>query len=166
MTRRRAHPRGFTLLELVLVMVIVCVALAAAAPSLRGFWAGRRTDDAARELLAATTWAHSQSVADGQVYRLLVDRQLNQYTLRRLEQGAWVELGTYAGRIRQIPEDMRINLTRADGAGVDYIDFFPNGRTEPAIIEVIPERSEPIRIVCLTPTETFHIQDASEVRTR
>jgi len=166
MIRRSTPSRGFTLLELVLVMVIVCAALAAAAPSLRGFWAGRRTDDAARQLLAATAFAHSQSVADGQVYRLNVDRQSNKYVLTRLEQGMFVELGTNIGRIHELPEDMRISLTRADGTGVDYVDFYPTGRTDPAIIEVIPERSEPIRIVCLSPTETFHIQDPSEARMR
>ena len=72
---------AFTLLELILVMVIVCVMMAMAATSLRGFWAGRRTDDAASQLLAVTHWARSQAATDGRLYRLNIEPRAGTYWL-------------------------------------------------------------------------------------
>src|ERR1041385_6637144 len=72
---------GFTLLELVMVMVIFCIVMALAAPSLRGFWAGRQTRDAADQILTLTRWASSQAAADSQVYRLNLDTEARTYVV-------------------------------------------------------------------------------------
>jgi Tfp pilus assembly protein FimT len=54
-----------TLLELILVMVILSTVLAMAAPSLRGFFASRRTQDTAAQILALTQLARSQAICEG-----------------------------------------------------------------------------------------------------
>ncbi|MBM4024858.1 MAG: prepilin-type N-terminal cleavage/methylation domain-containing protein, partial [Planctomycetes bacterium] len=69
-SRQPGAGRGMTLLELILVLIILSTVLALAAPSLRGFFASRRIDGAAAQILALTQWARSQAVSEGIVYRL------------------------------------------------------------------------------------------------
>ena len=165
MNRRLKHSPGFTLLELVLVMVIVCVVLAMAAPSLRNFWASRRDDDAATQVLALTQWARSHAIIDGRIYRLTIDSQKSAYRLTMQDYDQFIELGEEFGRLFTMPDDTRISLTRLDEAAVDYIDFFPSGRMDPATIRITGIHNADLRIVCESPTEPFRLITPGEERT-
>ena len=79
--------RGFTLLELILVMVILSTVLAMAAPSLRGFFASRKTHDTAAQILALTQFARSQAISEGIVYRLNFDTRQRTYWLTAQQAG-------------------------------------------------------------------------------
>src|SRR6059058_5139714 len=79
--RRRTHPAGFTLLELILVMAIVAIIVAMASPMLRGFGEARRGDNCAAELVALTQWARTQAMTRGATFRLNVDPNARSYWL-------------------------------------------------------------------------------------
>jgi type II secretion system protein H len=157
--------RAFTLLELIMVMVVICTVLAIAAPNMRGFWAGMRHRDSANEVCALTQYARSQAISDGTTYRLNIDPNGKQFSLTMLDpssstanaQNAFVPVTTSLGQNFQTADGVQVSLTRDDGAPGDHVDFFPDGRTEPATMHVTQGEKYDIQIVCLSPTERFRI---------
>jgi prepilin-type N-terminal cleavage/methylation domain-containing protein len=86
MSDARSHRRprvtpGFTLLELVLVMLLMTIIMAIAAPSLSNFAKGRKSADAAQQVVALARYARGQAVSEGVVYRLHVDPGSGAYWL-------------------------------------------------------------------------------------
>lgn len=154
----RRQPRGFTLFELVLVMVMISILMVVAAPSLRGFLAGSKSRDASENLLSITRLARERAIADRAVYRLFVDPQAGTYWLHVQQGEQFVPLGTDFGQTYTLPEGMRIELSRVDHivAG-SWIDFHPNGRTDPATIRLTNSLNELTVIRCPSPAETFRI---------
>jgi len=167
-TKRRAGRRhdgrgAFTLLELVLVMMVICTVLAMAAPSLRGFFASRKTADTASNLVALTQLARSQAIAEGTPYRLNIDAESGRYWVTMQDQGAFVPLTTDFGRIFQMPDGVQADL-KVDGAGPnrDYVTFFPDGRTEPAVIRLRGLQGDRANVECDAPAETFRVVSPKE----
>ena len=75
---RRRRAGAFTMVELLLVMVLICIILGATAPSLRGFFAARKTTSAAAQIMMLIQYARTQAIADGCNYRLYFDTTRNQ----------------------------------------------------------------------------------------
>src|SRR2546425_9190937 len=148
---------GFPLLELILVMVIICTALAIVAPSLRGFWLGSQAKNAARQILALTEWARSQAVADGRVYRLNINQQAGTYWLTAEDGGSFLSLGSEFGRLFRVPEECRVELTALLGSGLDFLEFYPNGRVTPAMIRLTDTRGSEFRVASPSPAERFQL---------
>jgi len=154
----RPAARGFTLLELVLVMVIVCTVLAMAAPSLGGFFASRRTADAAAQIVALTGLARSQAIVEGRTYRLNFDTDAGAYWLTVQQGGAFGRLGSEFGRRFSLPEGTlasRDGTTAAASSG--HIEFYPDGTTQAATIRLTGRQGEVVEIVCPSPTEPFEV---------
>jgi type II secretion system protein H len=152
--------KGFTLLELILVMVIISTVLALASPSLRGFFASRKTNDAAAQIVSMTQLARSQAIAEGRTYRLNLDVKQGSYQLTVKEGGAFRELFTEFGRVFLLPDDTSFELEKdAEGEeGVEqYIDFFPQGHTEASTIRLTDRRGDVYEIVCYSSTERFQV---------
>lgn len=158
---RRGGRRGFTLLELVLVMILICTALAVSAPDLRGFSAGSRMKNAAQRLLALTNYARTQSASEGRTYRLVVEN--NSCYLSAQEDDQFVQDGTSLGQPFPVPEGVQIQLTRDDNQGLGYVEFHPDGRTDPASFRIAYNDLE-LYVVCPSPAERYHIASAAEVR--
>jgi len=154
---RRKHGRaGFTLLELVLVMVVICTVLAMAAPSLRGFFASRQTDDAAARIVALTRLARSLAVTEGRVYRLNLDCEAGTYWLTAQQEGAFRRLSTEFGRVFLLPEGATADLRVAGRtAGARHVAFYPSGRTEAATVRLSGRRGDIVEVTCQSPTELF-----------
>ena len=159
MTTRRTHlRRAFTLFELVLVLVMISILMAVAAPSLRNSFAGWRARDATEDLFTLTRLARERAIADRTVYRLNIDTRGGTYWIQVQDGERFVATGTDFGQIARFPDGMRVELSRADGvvAG-SWIDFHPNGRTDPATIRLTNSLNELTVIHCPSPAETFRI---------
>jgi Tfp pilus assembly protein FimT len=65
--------KPFTLLELIVVMVLLTSAMAMLAPSLGGFFRGRRLDDEARRLWALTRYAQELAISSAVPVAVWVD---------------------------------------------------------------------------------------------
>src|SRR5215213_9731863 len=109
MKRCRAQS-GFTLWELILVMVVITLALAMAAPSLGGWGRAAKLRDVGDQFLAVTRFAHSQAIADAQVYRLNIDPAAGTYWVTMQQGERFVELGNSFGEAHTLPEGYRIIL--------------------------------------------------------
>jgi type II secretion system protein H len=158
MNRRTRHFRAaFTLMELVLVLLILTIAMAMAAPSLRNFWKGNRVKDAGEQLSYITRLARTQAISDGAVYRLGIDPNGTGYALyvQQAEGFVLIPSNNFA-----LPEETHVEVSKADGSAADHIDFFPNGRTEPATIRLMAAGYNDIVLMCPSPTEMFSLVGA------
>lgn len=174
--RRRA---GFTLIELIMVLVVMAILVGMAMPALEGTVAGQGGRDTSVQLLALTLHARSQAIAEGASYRLMLDIPNRTYYLAKLDLGQWVPLGEEVGRPHTVPEGVELGLedvptsvqaqqSAANGvvlpdrppSDVPYIEFYPSGRVDPAVIVVTNQRDGSVRrLVCPSATETFRIID-------
>jgi len=153
------RPGGFTLLELILMLVLISTVLALAAPSLRGFVRSRETANAAARILALTQYARSQAISEARPYRLHVDGSSNLCWLASQWCGTYVELGREMGRPFALPPGAVVRLTDASGQAspLSWVQFYPDGRTDAAIIEITGAPGEVFRVACESATERFRI---------
>ena len=161
-----ARRGGFTLLELVLVMVLVSTVLAMAAPSLRGFLAGRQGAEAAAQVLSLTHLARSRAVTQGRIYRLNIDTETNTYWLTMQQAGAFVELGCEHGRRFRFPDSVSVTLELPPAdAQASFVQFYADGRSDQATIGLIGRRGEAFEITCPSASERFRVVSPSEAGT-
>lgn len=160
---RGAREGGFTLLELVFVMVIICTVLGMASVSLRGFFASRRTADAAAQIVALTQFARTQAAAEGRMYRVNLDTDDGKYWLTRRRGGVFEMIPTEFGRVFFLPEGTTARwLTPSEVRSVGWIAFYPDGRTEATRVRLTGRRGEIADIVCSSPAEQFRIVMTSD----
>lgn len=156
-----------TLLELILVMVILSTVLAMAAPSLRGFFGSRRTNDAAAQILALTQLARSQAISEGIVYRLNFDTQQRAYWLTAQQAGAFEKLQTGFGQVFTLPKDLVLELEEVEQDNRDvFVAFTPYGTVTAGTVRLIDRRGRAIEITCPTATESFSIVESEQVYAR
>ena len=156
--RRPSSGSGMTLLELILVMVILSTVLAMAAPSLRGFFASRRTEEAAAQILALTQLARSQAVSEGIVYRLNFDTRDRSYWLTAQRAGVFEELDTELGQIYTLPKDIELELEDLEQEDRDtFLAFTPHGTVTAGTIRLTDRSGRAIEVTCPTMTESFSI---------
>jgi prepilin-type N-terminal cleavage/methylation domain-containing protein len=150
--------RGMTLLELILVMVILSTVLAMAAPSLRGFFASRRIDDTAAQILVLTQWARSQAVSEGVIYRLNFDTRDCTYWLTAQKAGAFEPLDTEFGQVYTLPKDIELELEDLEQKDQDvFLAFTPHGTVTAGTVRLIDRSGRIVEVSCPTVTETFSI---------
>ncbi len=164
-SRRPASTAGFTLLELVLVMVIICTVLAMAGPSLRGFFASRKTVDAAGGITALTRLARSRAIAEGRIYRLNLDTEAGTYWLTRQEEGGFKKLGTEFGRVFLLPQGTQASWEApSEDVYRRHVAFYPTGRTDAATIRLTDRQGNTVQVSCPSPTERFSVVTSVERR--
>lgn len=150
-----------------MVLVIVCIALAIVAPNLRGFWSARRHENAATQVLSLTQWARTKAITDAMICRLTINSADGTFQLSIMdESGQFVPIEADFGQLFEMPENTRIEMTRGDNSGVDYVDFYPSGRVDPAIIRITTLGEQEIQIVSESATEPFRIAGEAEERSR
>jgi len=150
-------------MELVLVLVVISVVLALSAPSLRGFFASRQTADAAVRMLALTKWARSEAVSRGCLCRLNFDPAAGAFWLTVQSGGQFIPADRDLGRRFQLPEGAEVVL-RSDSADptAPYLQFYPNGRSDVATIEIRGRQGDVYQIVAPSATEPFRVVTPSE----
>lgn len=159
---RSQSAAGFTLLELVLVMVIIGTVLGMSAASLRGFFAARRTAEAAGQIVALAQFARTQSVAEGRTYRLSLDARDGTYWLTAQTGGAFVALPSEFGRLFALPEGTTAQWEIPGSTDtLRWIGFYPDGRTEEAALRLTGRRGEAFDIICSSPVEQLRVVAAT-----
>ena len=161
----RQHDRNgaFTLLELILVMVILSTVLAMAAPSLRGFFASRKTHDTAAQILALTQFARSQAISEGIVYRLNFDTRDRTYWLTAQQAGMFEELKTEFGQIFTLPKDIVMELEDLDEDDMEmFLKFTSQGTVTAGTIRLIDRAGRALEITSPTVTESFSIIESKQ----
>ena len=150
---------AFTLLELIAAMLVIATVLAMAAPSLRGFFAARRTEGAARHLLATTRFARSAAIADGQTYCLLVRPGDDSFQLVVREGGDDRRLATAMGRPNRLPTGVTVSVSGAPTTGgAAELLFHPTGACTAAAIRIEGRQDDTYLVRCASPTEQFTMQ--------
>ncbi len=146
------------------MMVIIGSVLGAAAPSLRGFFISRRTQDTAARIAALTRLARSCAVSEARVYRLVFAGGRTIFVAAS-SGGTFERLQTSLGRPLQVPPEVGVELAVAGAApGRDYIDFFPDGRTEPATVRVTDIKGGVAQVTCRGPAELFALEEREDLR--
>lgn len=154
---------GFTLLELVLVMLIICTVLGAASASLRGFFVSRQTDDTAVRIVSLARLARSMAVSEGRTYRLAFGRERREFHLEAREQGGFRRPRTGLGRTFEVPDEVRLELLLAgEEPDRDYLEFSPDGLTEPATVRLTDIKGDVIEVTCAGPTDSFAITEPED----
>jgi prepilin-type N-terminal cleavage/methylation domain-containing protein len=157
MTPAPKKSAGFTLLELVLVMLILTILVGLVAPSLRGFATGRKTTDAAAQLVAVARWARTQAITESTTYHLNLDPAAGTYWVTVLDvAGADQRIQTSLGQIYRVPEGVTLESDLPTDQGHQTINFYATGRADPGTIRLRGERQE-IQVVCLSATEGYHV---------
>lgn len=147
-----------TLLELILVMVILSTLLAIAAPSLRGFFASRRLDNAAAQILALTQLARSQAINEGVVYRLNFDTRDRTYWLTAQKAGVFGRLDTEMGQVYTLPQDIELDLEDIDEKDRDvFLAFTPHGTSTAGAVRLTDRSGRVLEVSCPSVTEPFSI---------
>ena len=136
-------------------MVIICTVLGMASPSLRGFSLSRQNDNAAARIVSLTRLARTRSISEGAVYRLNFEGRDCSLTVQR--QGSFEPLGSSLGRAFRLPQGVSVELEveGVEDEGRGYVDFFPDGRTEPATVRLTDIKGGVIEVACCAPTEDF-----------
>jgi Tfp pilus assembly protein FimT len=158
-------------MELILVLVIISTMLALAAPSLRGFWTGARARDAATEVQSLARYARTQAAAEGRVYRLNVDAASGVCRVEVQEYGQFVELSSSLGRSYALPAEVRAEVAahgeagqvQGAGQGQTAINFYPNGRSDPALIRLTDTLGQTSFVGSLAPAEPYRLLTSEEV---
>lgn len=175
MSSRRPNSKAFTLIELLLLMVIIAIVAAIAAPTLGNFGRGRRLENATNQVLAFAKYAQNQAIIEGVPYRLNFDLASRQYWITaevppplpdgtpQAPDGNFYPVSNQYGQAITLADN--INLTtnlimQPDGM---YIEFEPNGRTDPATIELTDSVSNTSNYLgSLSATERIHVFNDDE----
>ena len=157
MTRsRRSSSAAFTLLELILVLVIICTILAMAAPSLRGWSHGSQMRDAADQFLTIARWARATATSEAKIHRLNVDTAGGKYWVTVQQGGEFANAQSTFGRVYQMPDGIRIELTDLQNKPVESVDFFPSGRSATGRVRISSQTDGgTLEIECPTPVEGY-----------
>jgi type II secretion system protein H len=154
------HPSSlssaFTLIELLLVMVIIAIIIGEAVPNLRGFLIGSRLENAANNLVASCNYARTEAISQGRTYQISVDSNNYDILYEDVTQQKFVSAGTSIARHDSLG-DIRVSLSRDDQSPGDHVNFYADGTTEPATFTLVQPNGGTSKIVCLSPSERFHV---------
>lgn len=153
---------GYTLLELVLVLAILGVVLAAAAPSLGGFGAGRKADEAAARFVALTRLARSRAISDGCLYRIVIDTKTSSWWLQVQEIDTFTDVEGPLSSVFSAAEGVTLETSAPMDQALHVIEFDALGRAQTADVFFIGKRKE-VAVTCDLPTTDYHVVTDDEV---
>ena len=149
---------AFTLLELVLVLSILAILLVAVAPALSGFAVGRRPGQAATEFLALTRLAHSNAIARGMTYRILIDPAHGRWWLANDESGTSPAEGEM-GHVFLTPDGVQLSTNAPAVNGLPTLQFTPDGQITPAVVTFRGPKNA-VQVACADSAAGYQIQSA------
>lgn len=143
-SRTGLSEKGFTLIELTVVTIIMGIMIALAFPSFSGVFARTGLKSAVRELSALLFYARRAAIMERLNYRVFYDLDQGRYWFEvekdPFSPGQYSRIPTSFGKIRSLPKGIVIkNITTFRGCketGQEHTTFYPNGRTEGAILHL------------------------------
>jgi Tfp pilus assembly protein FimT len=141
-------------------MVILSTVLAMAAPSLSGFFSGRRLRWSAEHIVMLTRYAATQSIHQSRVYRLNFDMNQRQYWLSSLENGELLDQDKQLKSRFSISDEIELEFDNfeSEPSGC-YIEFTPEGYCRQCRIEIRGQSGGGWEILCPSPAEKFFIRE-------
>jgi type II secretion system protein H len=157
--RRRSAKSGFTLFELVMVLLVIAVVVALAQPSFTNWSRASRLRNTGYEFLALTQYARTQAVANGRIYRIMINKVngLNYFWVEAQDGTQFAALPAPEGRLHRIPDDFSAATSQEDSRNNHGFCFYPTGRCDPATVQFTSGDGHTIQISCETPTDVFRI---------
>ena len=144
-------------------MAIITIIIGMAVPRLHGFARGRRTAQCAEQIVALTHYARSQAITQGVPYRMNLDSGKGTYWLtRQQDDGQFGQLTSNFGLQFEAPDSTRLSWNAPMQQDGQYIQFQPNGRVDPAQIQVLSSDGETYVIGCLSATEMYKVLTPQE----
>ncbi len=151
----RTCSRGVTLLELIVVVTILGIMLGAMVPMFGGSFTGLEVRNAYKNVAAVLRHAQERAIMEEREFRVNFAKQEGMYWLTYREDQMvsppkFVDLNTDAGRVRFLPESVRI--TFIDDAEYDrqtrarYITFYPSGTADRVTLQLRGTKSDSFRI--------------------
>jgi hypothetical protein len=138
-------------------MMLVSLVMALAAPSLHGFLVGRKSTDAASQVLALGQYARTQAISTGCNHRLNIDVAERTYWLTKQSGTDYQDLGTEFGRRFSLPDGVEASWLPTPYVGREYIEFLPDGRTEAVGLALAGKDGSYFEIGCRSETEMLAI---------
>jgi prepilin-type N-terminal cleavage/methylation domain-containing protein len=165
MRKRPRNNSAFTLLELILVMVIIAIIVAAIVPSFTQLAAGRNNSNTASLVVSLATYAHTQAITQGCVYRLNFDPQSRAVWLTVQSQlGATFAAPTGAmGQRFTAADGVQFNLKLPQHDDGQYVEFYPSGRNESGQMWFSNSYGNSYEVACASATESFRVLPAKEM---
>jgi len=133
---RQAHPRGITLIELILVMALLTIVAAVSAPHLTHFLSGRVLTEECARFIAVTRHARSEAISRGVPTEVWIDPDKGRYGFRYL---AAERDDLPVGRNYQLNRALHFRLEEFVANETDSITmlFWPDGTVDESSIERI-----------------------------
>jgi len=158
LTRRPTsrRPAAFTLIELVLVLVVIAIALGVAAPTLRGWGRGARMTDTADQLVSLARLARTQAVSTAQVHRVTFDVNSRRAVVTAQDGQDFKPIGL-DGSAFTVPEGVSVRITDLQNAPQDFVEFYPNGRTQTGRFQLSMDDGYQTLVECGAATEVFRV---------
>jgi prepilin-type N-terminal cleavage/methylation domain-containing protein len=124
--RQRRHPRGFTLIEILMTMLILGITTVIAVDAVSRADSGLRAERAAREAVAAVRYARSKAIAETTPYKVRFNVAARTISVIDPSNGDAVLSAPLAGNL------MQISLTgRSDISGVTMSASLAGDTTDP-----------------------------------
>lgn len=150
---KRRRSQAFTLVELVLVMAILSAVVAVAAPSLGGFFRGRKQESEARRILSLIRYGQSRAASEGIPTILWFDVKKGMYGLElapgysTFEDTKYVELELDSDVQMEVRYSVMTSVNRTRSLPAIRID--PDGSfdvTSPEYIAIQAKNSNPVYV--------------------
>ena len=173
--------KGFTLLELLLVMIIIAIVMGITAPSLGLFSGSRHIINASANFVALTDYARSQSISEGRIYKLNIEKDKNVFWLTARSNGSFEKINKEIGRNFILPEGVEIESLEImynyqetevpglrmpgqwyvedepENQGEESIIFSPDGFIQPATLRMRDKKGNQLEIKCSSPSDRFYV---------
>ena len=155
-THRTNFRSAFTLIEMILVLLLIAVVAGIVTPNLRNFSAGAKLRDSADQFLALTRLARVQAITTGQVHRVTLDTAGNRCVVAAEQGQELKEISAGMDGSFIIPDGVQIQMNDPQRTPKNYVQFFPNGRTQAAKVRFSMTNSNAyIEVECVAPAEGF-----------
>jgi Tfp pilus assembly protein FimT len=140
-----------TLIELILVMGLLVTMLALAAPSLSRFFAGRRSSEEGRRLLALTVAARAEAISQATPQELWVDPQEGAYGMRPQQEADAADAAGRPPRTYRLADGLTLEVDKnqLNDQGQAVILFLPDGTIDDTSVALIGIQEDSEREIVL-----------------